>query len=295
MFYYQAYGLILSSILPLPDLTPAGRQKPHVEIRWATKIEQHLLAGQPLPDNCEKLICQRISRKRAVLVWPTVGRAIVQHGRSIILEPLPEVSHDLLCMHLLDSGLAVLLQQRGLLPLPASVVAVGSSAVAFMKASDQSHRVIANSLHQTGLPLLADHIAAIDLNFEIPLLRPAYPDASPIAGLDSNPFLQMNDTFRHMVPLKGIYLLAEAEIIGIKPMTIRQVLPVFLLDWYGGRFGEGFLNWSEWVAHCRRCHQLAENVPSWRLNRPVAAGAGLEMDDLILDHILSPALQKIYP
>jgi hypothetical protein len=102
----------------------------------------------------------------------------------MIVEPLPHVDEHVLRLYLLGPALGVLLQQRGLLVLHASAVAIGERVVAFVGESGWGKSTTAAALERRGHTVVADDVCALHLRgSEDPLVFPAIPrlklDAAP--------------------------------------------------------------------------------------------------------------------
>ena len=93
---------------------------------------------------------------------PRVARVHVADGTTITIDPVSEAAIGDIKAYLLGSAMGALLQQRELLPLHASAVLIGDSAVAFCGASGAGKSTLALAMVRRGHQLLSDDICTID-------------------------------------------------------------------------------------------------------------------------------------
>lgn len=102
-----------------------------------------------------------------------VGRYWVEGGRRVLIEPAAKATSSDLRVFLLGTVLGVLCHQRGLLPIHASAVNIGGTAVLFAGASGAGKSTLAAALCVRGHALSADDVSAYDAGFS--RILPAYP------------------------------------------------------------------------------------------------------------------------
>ena len=157
---YQAYGLTLSLPFPcpvlsqapaeaVPDVTvmdgqvPLALSAPHVQTpRWQAEPGRFLLRGG----------------RRA-------GRFLVEGGRRVTLQRSRAAEDEMLAFYFLDSVLAAVLRQRGLLVLHAGAAANpgAASAVAISGESGAGKSTTLAALLREGCQFLADDVTAVRL------------------------------------------------------------------------------------------------------------------------------------
>jgi len=98
------------------------------------------------------------------LNWPRTVRAVVRDGREVVLDPARGLDERVLRAILIGPVLAVLLQQRGLLVLHASCVAVGGQALVLAGGLAAGKSTLARALLDAGFLLVADDVTAIDFS-----------------------------------------------------------------------------------------------------------------------------------
>jgi len=291
---HQTFGLQIRSELCLPELaignSSASADADEVVIRRA--IAQDAIPPiDAFPGNDREAARRPFLRTPAgdiYLSWPAVGRARVSDGRLIAFQPDPGVPAELLRLHLLGSALGVTLHQRGLLPLHASVVALHGGAIAFLGCWGAGKSTTAAAMHVHGYPLLADDIAALDLAQDLPYARIGFPqlklwpEALPIFG-DSPERLplvhpaeekriktiELGDAYPPL-PLQCIYLLQDGPQVQIEPIAPKVALFDLLANWYGARFGHGFLDAAGQQRLFAHAVRVTKTVPIFTLQRPLA-------------------------
>jgi hypothetical protein len=143
MHDYFAYGLALRSEIPLPELVPAAAP-------FGTEPGDAVLRLGPVPSRPTALDAAGVgfwaNGDEACHVSEKVGSFLVRHGREIVIEPAPGVEDRVLRLSLLGPALGLLLHQRGLLVLHASVVTHGGSTVAILGSNGWGKSTIAAAL-----------------------------------------------------------------------------------------------------------------------------------------------------
>ncbi len=155
---YAAYGLIWRMPLACPELRAAPtRSVTDVTVRYGElpPAPAHALAAGPL---------RQVTPGEARFGLPGVARLLVRGGNEIIVERQPEADDEMMRLLLIGTGAALLLHQRGLLPLHASAVVTPSGAVLFMGHSGAGKSTLLNEFLRRGYPMLAEDLAAVRLD-----------------------------------------------------------------------------------------------------------------------------------
>jgi len=267
MYTYLAYSLCIHSEFPLPELVTAGGD-PDVVIQRGTLdcIEQKLIAEQG---------------NRIFGIVPGIAAFLIEHGRQITVDPLAE-DESMLSPSILGAAMSVILQQRGMLVLHASSVAIAGKVVAFMGGSGWGKSTLANAFHAKGYPVLTDDVLAIDMQSTPPVVIPAFPqfklchDAAVALGHDTDtlkpifpsaPKLSYKFTqgFQQTpLPLHGIYVLDKGDrhqITRLKPQDAFAELIRHTRS-------PNLLSPSAFAApHLRQCAELINSVVFSRFTR----------------------------
>lgn len=287
-FNYITYGLGIQSAIELPELT-TGERPTDVVIRLATTDDDLPTAAHfPSSESPDTRPFMRRYSTEICLLWEGIGRGLVREGREIIVAPNPGVPEHVLRLHILGSALGVLLHQRGLLPLHASVVNIAGRAVIFMGPWGAGKSTTAATFHQHGYALIADDVAAIDTTGPTLMVQPGFPQfklwPNSVAALGQDPEhlpkihpelekrsqkIETNFT-ANALPLGCIYFLYFADKLSIESMAGADALFTIMTDWYGARFGQQFLEPQERVRLFKQCTRLLKETPVRRLTRPEA-------------------------
>lgn len=152
---HSAFGLIWQMPLSCPELRPAsGGCEADVVVHCApvpaglpaTGATGSQGQGQPGP---------------VIFGLPGVARLLVQQGTEISVERVPGADDELVRLLLLGPGMALILHQRGLLPLHASAVVTPAGAVLFMGHSGAGKSTLLNEFLRRGYAMLAEDLAAV--------------------------------------------------------------------------------------------------------------------------------------
>lgn len=168
---FNLCGWRLRSELPLPELLPwnGAPAAPDIEICIGSVLES-------VDDDVEVSPQVRIGPDGAVrFVVRGVGRYQIAGGSRIVIDPMIGLDAPDLSLYLFGTVFGVLCHQRGLLPLHASCLAAGDSAVAFAGRSGSGKSTIAALLLRRGYRLLADDVTVIQMTQGMPVVLPSFP------------------------------------------------------------------------------------------------------------------------
>lgn len=157
-FDYAAYGLIWRMPLACPELRAApGGAAADVTVGYGElpPPPAHASAAGPL---------RQVTPGEARFGLPGVARLLVRGGNEIIVERQPDADDEMIRLLLTGTGAALLLHQRGLLPLHASAVITPAGAVLFMGHSGAGKSTLLNEFLRRGYPMLAEDLAAVRLD-----------------------------------------------------------------------------------------------------------------------------------
>ncbi|WP_341526355.1 serine kinase [Nostoc sp. UHCC 0302] len=282
MYNHTAYGLGICSALPLPELQSSTHIEADVVIRFG-EINWSLPTPPPSWSYFE------IDGEDAYLYWKVVGKFLVRSGKEIIIEPLPDVEESVIRLPLLGAVLGMLLHQRQFLVLHGSAVAVDGNAAVFLGRSGQGKSTMAATLYGRGHKLMADDVAAVDVNnASSPILVPGFPriklwpDAASAALGDDpetlrkiHPEVEKRDrpTFdnflRTPLTLKRIYILSVGSTLQIKPLQPPAAVTQLIANSYIPMLiGQKFIRSANASVHLHQCTRLINNLPIYSLERP---------------------------
>lgn len=281
MYFYNAYGLGIHSILSLPELVTASQIEADVVIQVG-KVDRSLseidMRGYRF----------HMSAESAYFFWDRLGSFLVRDGKEIIAAPLPGLEECLVRLPILGMAMAVLLYQRGFLTLHASAVAINGSVVAFIGRKGQGKSTMAATLYGRGHLMMADDMTALDLGEAgCPMVLPGFPqfklwpDAAAAALGDDPEMLprlfsgyekrarRAADRFsQKSLPLKRIYLMCEGSAIEIKPLQPQEAIIQLINQSYIARVAHPLIQGMGACSHFLQCTSLIKSVPVYRLERP---------------------------
>lgn len=242
MHCYRAFGLLIASRMPLPELAPLADVlggEPDVTIQIEPASAEVESSGRPLLS---------VDAGGATLVVADVGRFRVEQGRRITVTPHTGAGVRNVRLYLLGSAFGILCHQRGLLPLHANAIVVGGQAMAFCGRSGVGKSTLAAYFASRGHPVLCDDVCVVSFDQGRPLAWPGLPrlklwrDAAEAFGHDSSALeLAIDGMEKYHVPtatvasagpfpLARVYLLSEledgapADITAIKGARAVQTL-----------------------------------------------------------------------
>ncbi len=197
---YNVYGLSVESALPLPPLPPAiDSGSVDVTIRVGD------IGDRTAAPTDEDGPVVRDSTIR--LEVPGTATFEARGGREIVVEPAPDAEVATIRLYLLGSLMGAVLHQRVLLPIHASAVRLGDSAVAFAADSGGGKSTLAALLHRRGYPLMCDDVVALELMGEGIALHPGVPrlrltaEALIALGLEASPISPGLPVARAEIPI----------------------------------------------------------------------------------------------
>ena len=291
---YSAYSLSIQSELALPELLTDDKQPagpPDVNVRICAVSPNGLPDGQQLgsflwasPD----------------CLWfhvPQVARFLVQHGKTIHVDPEPGIDEDSVRVFLLGSALGALMFQRGHLVLHGNAIQVGRHCMVCVGQSGAGKSTLAAGFMQRGYSILSDDVVPVDIAC---LALPGFPriklwqDTADKLGIDTDGLRRirpdtpkfnypLGDQFSaEPLPIRWIYTLDKDALDTIRCDTIsgmHRFMP--LLD---NTYRVSFLQGMELQAeHLALCGQLAGKIRLARVTRPAS---GFELNALI-DYLLA--------
>ncbi len=290
---YRAFGLRLQSALPLPELYPDDVACGAVDGSIYVNVR---LAPAPPPDAPEILPAVRVDADHFWMDVPRVGRFLVRNGREMIVEPCPGAPDGDVRAYLLGSAMGALLQQRGLLPLHASAVAVDGRAVAFIAPAGSGKSTIAMHLQHRGHRVICDDICAVEVADGVARLRPGLRNlklwraslgaiARTPDGLE--PVLADMDKYRvpvdapaedRVFDLAAVVLLGWGKEPAIAPLPGAEAVGALIANTFRGQFVAPM---GRQAAHWRQCLDLFNAVGVHRLVRPRVLDRLAEASDLV--------------
>lgn len=280
---FSAYGLSLQSSVHLPELI-AHEAIPTITISRGS-------VGR-FADDVGRVQCVSITSDEVVLAWGSIASVAIRRGTEMVLDAAEDIAEEILRLLVLGPALGVLLHQRGIMTLHASVVAQSDTAVAFIGWKGAGKSTTAASLCARGYTLLSDDILAVEPSTPADIrVLPGFPqmklwpDAASAVGSDP-------DVLPRLVPgaakraytgarfqerscaLRRIYVLEFGDDLRVEPVGGQERVIELVRHSYAIRF---LGNPAATPLHFRQCVDLAARVPIRRLIRPRDLDA---LDDL---------------
>ncbi|WP_424099926.1 hypothetical protein [Moorena producens] len=329
LFSYVAYGLGIHSALPIPEFIPAEVECDvmiHIQSndystgcvrvaeafghasRTAEAVGHALAEGQTrtpnrkISDYIPKEVIQQpmalqLSPKEAVIYLKDTGLFLVQGGNSITIIPSAEACLSRIQTALVGTVMAILLYQRGLLVLHASVVNINGGAVVFLGDSGEGKSSIAAALHSQGYRIITDDVAPVTLDQGTAKVASSFPqikltrEVAKVLGYDQDKlgllvpklnkpdYLLNQDFTQALLPIRCIYVLVSGSQLSIKRLKLQEA--VMELSRHS-RLNSLFD--SEKASHLLQCAQLANQCSVYRLQRPRNLALLPELGRLVAEH-----------
>jgi hypothetical protein len=270
---YLAYGLLIRSAFPLPELmTAEGRQQ--VVVRPG-KLNPLLPGGDK---ECENFL---VTKDGICLFWKKVGKIFVREGREIIVDPAPEVDEGTIRLFILGPALGAVLHQRGRLVLHGSAVTMHGETVAFLGEEETGKSTLAAALYVNGYSVVADDLVALQIENGSSKIFPSAPrlKLSPhvvsfgdfekthqisYPSFEIRSYLVDKKFSPQPLYLKRIYILGESEDQKIERLPPQEALMELIRHSYCARL----ISDAEAPLHLLQCATLVNRIPIFRLKRP---------------------------
>lgn len=151
---FRAFGLVIRSSLPLPELPSDRASKIDVEIRVGALPEHGVSLGSPGG-------WLQVAGESVLVAIPEVARYLVSQGNEVIIEPATTATEDDVRAFLLTVVLGILLHQRGELVLHGSAIAINGQAVGFLGVSGSGKSTLAAGFRRRGFAVLTDDLCVV--------------------------------------------------------------------------------------------------------------------------------------
>ncbi|HVT89773.1 MAG TPA: hypothetical protein VHD56_13035, partial [Tepidisphaeraceae bacterium] len=195
-----------------------------------------------------------VTPEKVVCKLPDAGFLLIESGKRIVIDPLPQATPELLAQWVQGSALALTLHQRGFLVLHASGVEVNGKAIAFCGEVGQGKSTTAAAVHARGHRLIADDVVAVRVRPGAdPIVMPGFPhmklmpqtlgflgeapeNLPLVAGEDVKRLKARADRIStDALPLKAVFVLSEGPDISIERMPLQTALMELTQHLFVGR------------------------------------------------------------
>ena len=281
MFRYSVYGLTVESDLELRGLRVCASAAGSVDVE--IRSQPNACAGKPAKGNWHHL-----GPRESQLLWEGVGYFLIRGGCSIGYQEQEGAMSGCLGQALLGPAMGLLLQQRGLMPLHASALAIDGVAIGIAGDSGMGKSTTAHALHQRQHRLVTDDIAALSCQGDEVIIPPGHaalrlwPDS--LLRVSANPSVHERihaDTEKRRVdlddgiavePLRlaGIVVLCDGDDERLERLSLPRATIELLRHYYYPELTCKVLGPSVLMQQCGR---LAERLQVWRLHRRKLSGS----------------------
>lgn len=284
---YRAFGLRISSEIPLPELPVS------VDVEEIANPDIVIEAGVP-----DRLWVQLESAgsnfaridNRFLFLIPETAFYCIEDGRKITVSPLAGADPEKVRVYLLGTCMGALLMIRNTLPLHGSAVEIDGKAYAFLGDSGAGKSTLAAAFVSRGHRLVSDDVIAVTLagGGGMPAVAPSYPQQKLWQeSLDHLGMSMERGNYRPVyretskyavpvangfcdgeVPLAGAFELvkSQSEAVSVRPLPNLERLRVMLLHTYRNRLIRR-LGLEQW--HFKVSTGIAEQMKVYQLNRPL--------------------------
>lgn len=277
---YSAYGLTVRSQIPLDEFPEASAVAGDVVVHYDDD-NSWIASYQGRAETIE--ICGSEAR----FWFPDVGGFAVRDGRHIAATCRPDAPPALLRLYVQGMLLAMILHQRGMCVLHASVVEVDGKAIAMMGHVGAGKSSVAGALYAAGHRVLSDDNAAIQVSDGPPSVTPAYPFVklfpaiASMLGFHNGALRQLHTSQSKMAgsvrngfsaapsPLSRIYILGRDHEPTVKRLTTLEATVELIRNAVPTRWGH-----PGNAGQLQLCGAVARQVPVFTL-RTFADLAGL--------------------
>lgn len=304
MFTYTAFGLIIQSELPLPELQIiSGDAAPDLTIQL----------GSLAPLGAQRSF--ELHEGEARLFWPECGVYAVRSGSAIIVDPHPAADPSVVRLPILGTALAVALHQRGQFVLHANAVAVNGKTIVIVGDKGRGKSTLTAALCAGGHMLVADDVVAIDPQCPQPYVTPGFaqikiwPDSAAASlgevaqlprlatGYDKLAWRPSAHFAAEPQLLQRIYVLDWGAEPFVRSLPPQAMIAQLITHTYVARFGEAWLWGADRASHLRHTAWVLRHAPLAALERPHSLARLPELVDVIERDLatLAPADEQLVP
>lgn len=294
---YKAFGLGLSSSIPLPEL-------PSISEGTGTDV---VIEVADLSKLWSKVVSQKkrflVEKDLVIFQIPNTATFCVEAGKRIIVSPVKAADQDQIRLYILGTCMGALLMQRKILPLHGSAIAINGKAYGFIGDSGVGKSTLALALLNRGYRLLTDDLIAVSLyDDNTPYVMPAYPQQKlwqetldqfgmesgtyrPIFKRENKFTIPMSSMFwAEPIQLAGVFEIVSGEndLVEISCIQKRDCLQKLFLHTYRNFIisHSGLMEW-----HFNIMVNLVNSIRVFQLRRPVST--------FTADHLASRVLNEV--
>ncbi|MFD4817504.1 HPr kinase/phosphorylase [Peribacillus butanolivorans] len=293
---YEAFGLTVSSEIPLPELLHINIEGEITDI-VIEKADLYPLWNEYSDPNEDFVF------KKDWIMFHVTGTAIflIESGSRIVVSPCNEAYEDEIRLYILGTCMGAILMQRKILPLHGSAVAIDGKAYAIVGDSGAGKSTLASALLKRGYQLISDDVIPVTLtNENVPFVTPSYPQQK--LWLESLNHFEMDSTnyqsltvrenkfavpvqnqfITKPLPLAGVFELVKGDNdeIEVKPIEHLQRFYKLYYHTYRNSFIQqsGLMDW-----HFNISAKMIKKIDFFQLRRPTNRFTAPDLSDLIVN------------
>ncbi|MBD0379747.1 aldolase [Paenibacillus sedimenti] len=280
---YRAFGIRISSTIPLPELPLDHSINDNVDVTVDTgdlaSLWNEMVTGE---DN--------FVAREDTFIFKIADTATfcIQGGSRIVVSSIPGADADKIRLFVLGTCMGVILMQRRVLPLHGSAIVIDGRAYAIIGESGAGKSTLAAAFLHRGCQLLTDDVIAVSIDPDSgqPMVHPAYPqqklwqESIDRLGLQSDGFRPIferetkyavpvaSEFSQEAIPLAGVFELVKSqdEEVALHKFSRLEQLHVFMKHTYRSSLIPQ-LGLEQWLFSF--VTSMASQVDTYRLTRPI--------------------------
>ncbi|MBI1298541.1 hypothetical protein GC175_26710 [bacterium] len=289
---YKAFGLIWQMPMDFPELCPVSTpQKADVEVRFGAlpAVDANAVAAGPL---------RQVTPGETRFGLPGAVTILIRGGNEIVIER-QQIDDEMIRLLIMGTAAALLLHQRGILPLHGSAIATAAGAVLFLGHSGVGKSTLLNEFLRRGYLMLAEDLAAVRLDATgTAWVEPGvqitklWADSAAVLEQETEGLARVRPQLeKYVVPVGHVLATAAAPVAAIYVLSLHNQDHVALVEQRDARKFNALLDhtWQKLVvkrmnlhrAHFQQVTSVASQTRITRVQRPDQGFHLTEMADRI--------------
>ena len=221
-YYLKAFDLVIKSEFPFQAISHLEKGFFDIEVvrgKVPDTLKESTYKGVNFENNAHSFL----------LRIPTVAKFLIQEGKRIVIDPLPQAENREIELFFLGSVMAVVLLQRDILPFHGSAFQKGDKCIIISGKSGAGKSTLLHHFVKQGYKALTDDVGALSVKDGQVVLTPSYPsskiwnDIMDVYDYDEKDTLQVRPSIRkyryslekdfcyQSLPIEAIYILNQAN------------------------------------------------------------------------------------
>ena len=292
LHFYNAFGLIWQMPMDFPELCPVSTPlKVDVVVRFGTlpAVSTDAVAAGPL---------RQVTPGETRFGLPGAVTMLIRGGNEIMIER-QQIDDEMIRLLVMGTAAALLLHQRGILPLHGSAIATPAGAVIFLGHSGAGKSTLLNEFLRRGYLMLAEDLAAVHLDASgTAWVEPGvqitklWADSAAVLEQTTEGLARVRPQLeKYIVPVGHALATEAAPVAAIYVLSLHNQDHVALVEQRDARKFNALLDhtWQKLVvkrmdlhrAHFQQVTAVASQTRITRVQRPDQGFHLTEMADLI--------------